>query len=294
VDAPLGPLTTHRKQTLKKKENQMGKGIPLSGSRVLITGGGSGIGRLMALGAAVKGADVTVWDLDADRAACVREEVAKLGATGSSLGIDVTDREAVYEAARAGGEVDVLINNAGVVGGRPLLEEPDDAIRRTLEVDLVSLFWVTKAFLPGMVERHRGTVVTVSSAAGMVAGAKMTDYAAAKFGAIGFNEALRNEMRQERTGVNTMIVCPFYIDTGMFDGVKTRIPWLLPILKPKKVAAEVLFGIERGAKQVILPPFVRIVPMLRLVPVTLMDWTADLFGINRSMEDFAGRPGDRA
>jgi all-trans-retinol dehydrogenase (NAD+) len=100
-------------------------------------------------------------------------------------------------------------------------------------------------------------------------------------------------MREGRTGVGTMVVCPFYIDTGMFHGVKTKVPLLLPILEPRRVAGAVLRGIERGSKRIIMPPFVRVVPLLRLGPVGAADWTANLFGINRSMEDFAGRDGDR-
>jgi all-trans-retinol dehydrogenase (NAD+) len=266
----------------------------LDGSRVLITGGGSGIGRLMALGAARTGATVTIWDLNSERADEVRDQIISEGGRAASYGVDVTDRDAVGVAAEVAGPIDILINNAGVVGGRALLDEPDSAIERTIDVNLLSLFWVTKAFLPGMISRGRGYVVTISSAAGIVAGSKMSDYAASKFGAIGFNESLRNEMRQGKTGVRTMVVCPFYIDTGMFKGVKTKVPALLPILKPREVAGAVLRGIERGDAQIIMPPFVRLVPALRLLPVSWMDKVADLFGINQSMEDFAGRPGDRA
>jgi all-trans-retinol dehydrogenase (NAD+) len=71
------------------------------------------------------------------------------------------------------------------------------------------------------------------------------------------------------------------------------VPLLLPILEPRRVAGAILRGIERGSKQIILPPFVRVVPLLRVQPVAVADWAADMFGINRSMEDFAGRSGDR-
>ena len=144
-----------------------------------------------------------------------------------------------------------------------------------------------------MIERRTGYVVTIASAACLVAGAKMSDYAASKAGAIAFNEALRNEMRDAATAVATMVVCPFYIDTGMFSGVKSRFPALLPILQPRQVAGAVLRGIERGSKQIVVPPLVRSVPLLRLLPVGAFDWVADQLGINESMEDFSGRRGDR-
>jgi all-trans-retinol dehydrogenase (NAD+) len=269
------------------------QGLALDGAAAVITGAGSGLGRRLALGAARKGCAVAVWDLDAARAESVRAEIAAEGGRATAHQVDVTDRAAVAAAAAATGPVDIVINNAGVVSGRPLLEETPAAIDRAIDVNLKGPFWVTRAFLPGMVQRGLGFVVTVASAAGLLAGSRMAAYAASKAGAIAFNESLRNELREAGSGLGTMVVCPFYIDTGMFAGVKTKVPALLPILQPRRVAGAILRGIERGSKQIIAPPFVRVVPLLRLGPVGWADWTADLFGINESMADFSGRAGDR-
>ncbi|MDR2373432.1 MAG: SDR family oxidoreductase [Bifidobacteriaceae bacterium] len=268
-------------------------GMALDGARVLITGGGSGIGRRLAIGAGRKGSAVTIWDRDLDRAEAVRAEVAAAGGLAAAHRVDVSDRQAVLAAAELTGPVDVVVNSAGVVSGRPLLDSPPESIERTLDVNLRALFWVTQAFLGAMVERRSGYVVTIASAAGMVAGSKMSDYAASKAGAIAFNEALRNELREAGAGVGTMVVCPFYTDTGMFAGVKSRYPALLPILEPRQVAGAILRGVERGSKQLVTPPLVRTVPLLRLLPVGAFDWVADRLGINESMADFAGRAGDR-
>ena len=271
----------------------MPRGTPFMDSTVLVTGGGSGLGRVLACGAAQRGARVVVWDLVAERADAVRDIIRSHGREASSAAVDVTDREAVERAAAQAGPVDVLVNNAGVVGGRLFLDSTPEQVERVLAVNLHSLYWVTRAFLPGMVERHGGTVVNVASAASLIGSAKMSDYAASKFGALGLTDALRNEMRVGKTGVNTMIVCPYYMSTGMFDGVATRSSWLLPILRPQTVAIKVLNGIERGAQQVIEPPFVRVVPLLRVLPPRVFDAAADLFGINHTMDDFVGREGDR-
>ncbi|MDR1851999.1 MAG: aldehyde dehydrogenase family protein [Propionibacteriaceae bacterium] len=268
--------------------------VPFKGARVVITGAGSGMGRLMAIGAAKRGASlVAIWDLSEERAQGVAKEVESYGAKALALAVDVTNQRQVAAAAKKTGDVDILINNAGVVGGRTLLEEPPAAVNRTIDVNLKALFWVTKAFLPGMISQHRGYVVTMASAAGLLGGAKMADYAASKFGAFGFNESLRNEMRQGKTGVGTMIVCPYYTKTGMFAGVKTKFPLLLPLLEPQKVADAVLDGVERGKKQIIKPWFVRTTFLLRNLPVSFLDAIADLFGINSSMSDFTGRSSDR-
>ncbi|MCL2489520.1 MAG: SDR family oxidoreductase [Propionibacteriaceae bacterium] len=268
--------------------------MTFEGTRVLVTGGGSGFGRLIACGAAQRGADeVIVWDLNRERADATVAVIKGHGCQARAIAVDVTDRGAVEAAAAETGDIDILVNNAGVVSGRPLLENSPESIERTLQVNLHSLFWVTRAFLPGMIERNWGTVVTISSAAGLIGPARMTDYVASKFGAFGFNESLRNELRAEGSAVSTLVVTPFFMSTGMFDGVKTRFPIVLPILRPTYVAAATLNAIENGRSALVEPWFVNTIPSLRLLPVKVFDTVADLFGINNSMDDFHGRKGDR-
>lgn len=272
-------------------------GMPLHGSTVLITGSGNGIGRLMALGAARRGARVVVWDLSAERGRGVGDEIRAAGGQADVFTVDVSDAGAVREAAAqtlaAVDGVDVVVNNAGVVSGRRLLEASDDAITRTFGVNVLALFWVTRAFLPGMMARDRGSVVTIASAAGLVGVARQTDYSASKHAAVGFDESLRAELRAAGSHVKTMVVCPYYIDTGMFAGVRSRVPWLLPILEEQKVAEAVLDGIESGRRQLVLPPLIRLVPVMRALPIRLFDRANDLLGVNRTMDHFTGRPGDR-
>jgi len=268
--------------------------MSFEGTRVLVTGGGSGLGRLIACGAAQRGArEVVIWDLNHDRAEATAAIIHGHDCAASAVAIDVTDQAAVAKAAGATGPIDILVNNAGVVSGRPLLENSPESIERTLQVNLHSLFWVTRAFLPGMVDRNWGTVVTVSSAAGLVAPARMTDYSASKFGAFGFSESLRNELRAENSAVNTLLVAPYFMSTGMFNGVSTRFPFLLPILRPTQVAVTTLNAIESGRSVLVKPWFVNSIPWLRLLPVKALDVVADFFGINHGMDDFHGRDGDR-
>ncbi|MCP3877740.1 MAG: short-chain dehydrogenase, partial [Sulfitobacter sp.] len=89
--------------------------------------------------------------------------------------------------------------------------------------------------------------------------------------------------------VKTTVICPFYIDTGMFAGVKTRFPWLLPIVDEHYAAARMVSAIRRGRPRLIMPPLVFTVPLLRLLPVGIFDWVAGFLGVNVSMEDFKGR-----
>lgn len=265
------------------------RGHRLRGARVLITGGGSGIGRLMALEAARRGAEVIVWDLSAEAGSGTVDRVRALGGAVRSAAVDVTDREAVYRAAAETGEVDVLINNAGVVSGARLLEIPDESIERTMGVNVLALYWVTRAFLGGMVERGHGSVVTIASAAGLVGVARQTDYSASKWAAVGFTESLRNELRADGHPIHTLAVCPFYIDTGMFAGVRTRFPRLLPILDPEEVTVTVLDALESGRQQLVLPPLVRALPALRVLPTPWFDRVMDALGVNQTMAHFTGR-----
>ena len=266
----------------------------LHNKHVLVTGGASGIGRLIALGCARVGASVTVWDLDAAGADRVALEASEAGASSAhGFTCDVSDRKQVYaradETRAAAGDVDVLVNNAGIVSGAPLLDLPDEKIERTFAVNTLALFWTTKAFLPAMKARGSGHVVTVASAAGLIGTARETDYAASKFAAVGFNEALRQELRRSGAGVRTTVVCPFYIDTGMFQGVKSRFPLLLPVLKEQQVADRVLKAVRRNTPQVQMPWMVQTLPMMRLLPVWAFDELADFFGLNNAMDAFTGR-----
>jgi all-trans-retinol dehydrogenase (NAD+) len=266
----------------------------INNKHVLITGGASGLGRRLAMRCAEMGAAVTILDLDEAGAEATAAEATACGAVPvRACACDVGDRAQVSACAAdvlaAQGPVDILVNNAGVVSGRPLLELSDEHIERTFRVNTLALFWTTKAFLPAMVARGSGHIVTVASAAGLIGSPRETDYAASKFAAVGFNEALRLELKRSAPGVKTTVVRPFYVDTGMFAGVKTRFPLLLPILKEGDVTERILRAIQHDTPQVDMPWMVRTLPLMRMLPVWAFDSLADFFGITVAMDEFTGR-----
>ncbi len=263
--------------------------VSLSGARALITGGASGLGRQLAIQAAAKGSHVIIWDMNLDAANKVVAEITGNGGTAEAHKVDITDLAAVNKLALEVGAVDVLFNNAGVVSGDWFLDLDPASIERTYKVNVLSLYWMTQAFLPAMVQANHGCVVTISSASGLLGVAKLTDYAASKFAAFGFMESLRSELRMKRSSVNTLTVCPHYIGTGMFDGVQTKFPWLLPILEEAKVAAKILASVEKGKAQLVMPKFVNVIPVTRILPVRAFDRVTDFFGVNRTMDHFRGR-----
>ncbi len=244
----------------------------LAGSTVLVTGAASGIGRLLSLEVARRGARPVLWDLSAEGLAAVAEELVALGADPLSAVVDVGEPFSVSAAAdqllAQVGAVDILVNNAGVVSGKPITELGVEEIERTFRVNVLSNYWTSRAFLPAMIRRNRGHVVTVASAAGLVGVARQTDYSASKHAAFGFDESLRVEMAHRAPGVITTVVCPYYIDTGMFDGVQSS-P-LLPILKEDHVVAKMVRAIERDRRTLFMPPLLYALPIAAGTPAEVV------------------------
>jgi all-trans-retinol dehydrogenase (NAD+) len=261
----------------------------IDGAVVVITGAASGIGRRLALRMADLGARVVLWDIDEARLAEVAAEIHRRARHEPRTAVvDVGSPDAVRRAAAAAGPVDILVNNAGVVSGRSIVDLTDRDIQKTFAVNALALFWTTRALLPGMIERGRGHLVTIASAAGLVGANRLTDYTASKHAAVGFDDALRAELRRRAPGIVTTVVCPFYINTGMFAGAKTRFPLLLPILDEADVVERVVRAIRRNERRVVMPRLVRILPLLRILPVAWFDRITDFFGVNASMDGFSG------
>jgi all-trans-retinol dehydrogenase (NAD+) len=234
----------------------------INGSRALITGAASGIGRLLARELGKAGASLALWDIDAEGLSDARAELRSAGCDVDIYVCDLTRREVDISPAE---------------------------IERTFQVNTLALFWTAKAFLPGMLERDRGHLVTIASAAGLAGTSKLTDYCSSKFAAVGFDESLRVELKRQGSRIVTTVVCPFYTDTGMFEGVRTRFPWLLPILDPEYVVRRTLRAIEKDRRRLVMPRFVYTGWPSRLLPVDWFDAMMAFFGISHSMDDFRGR-----
>eukprot|EP00823_Brevimastigomonas_motovehiculus_P003939 TRINITY_DN2516_c0_g1_i1.p1 TRINITY_DN2516_c0_g1~~TRINITY_DN2516_c0_g1_i1.p1 ORF type:complete len:340 (+),score=58.81 TRINITY_DN2516_c0_g1_i1:55-1074(+) len=259
---------------------------------IVVTGGSSGIGRLMCKLFAQQGARVVIWDLNAKPAEEVCNEIKKDGGRADFFQCDVSKYEMVYSVAeqvkKSIGPVDILVNNAGVVSGRPITELTEQAIQRTYAVNVLAHYWTVKAFLPDMIKRNHGHIVSIASAAGWVGTAKMTDYAGSKFAAIGMAESLRYELMQSgASGVHVTCVAPYYISTGMFEGVQTH-P-LLGILKPEYVAQEIVDAVRTNKAFLTMPALVNSISLFRLLPQWMFDWVMGFLKLNRCMEHFSGR-----
>lgn len=270
----------------------------ISGQTVLVTGAGSGIGRLLALEFASNSCRVVLWDVNTRGNEETARLARKMGATVRCYTVDVSDREQVYAAAKQVttelGQVDILVNNAGVVTGHKFLHCPDAMIMRTMNVNSTAHFWTVKAFLPAMISRNHGHIVTVASSAGLVGVSGLADYCSSKFAAVGFEESLRFELDSlGKDGVHTTVVCPYLISTGMFDGCSVRFPWLLNALDPEYVAAQILDAVLRNQQLLILPRLLNVFLALKgILPVKCASIISDYMGASHMMDTFKGRRND--
>ncbi|MCU1455366.1 MAG: Short-chain dehydrogenase [Acidimicrobiales bacterium] len=187
----------------------------LFGAHAVITGGSSGIGLATAHALAARGASVSLVARDPERLAAAAAELTAAGATVRTASVDVADgdalRTALDELVGAAGPCDVLITSAGQARPGHFLQLDDDVFRRMVEVDYFGTLYAIRAVAPAMVERHRGSIVAISSAAGLVGIYGYTAYAPAKFAVRGLCEALRDELRP--AGVHVACVFPPDVDT---------------------------------------------------------------------------------
>jgi all-trans-retinol dehydrogenase (NAD+) len=267
----------------------------VKGQRVLITGSGSGLGRLMAHRFAKLGCTVVLLDVDKAGNEQTRTSISQLGASAHAYACDISQRDDVYrvldKVKTEVGDIDILINNAGIVSGHKILQCPDALLQKTMDVNATAHFWTVKSLLPAMLKRNHGHVVTVASGAGLTGVNGLADYCASKFAAVGFDESLRCELDSlGKHGVRTTVICPFFINTGMFDGIVTRFPSLLPILEPEYAADRIMDGILCNQHIVCIPRILYMFAALKhLIPTKAFLLMANFVGTNQSMDDFKGR-----
>ncbi|NXT72650.1 RDHE2 dehydrogenase, partial [Chaetops frenatus] len=268
----------------------------VSGEIVLITGAGSGIGRLLAVKFASLGATVVLWDINQEGLNCTVRQARENGAGRVHAYVcDCSKRQDVYRVAdqvkKEVGDVSILINNAGIVIGKRFLDSPDSLVEKTMEVNTMAHFWTSKAFLPAMIAANHGHLVSIASCAGLCGSNQLSDYCASKFAAVGFAESIDMEMRSLRkTGVKTTIVCPYVINTGMFDGVKSKWPRVLPLLDPEYVAERIVSAVRQNQVMLFIPRIVYVLYFLKsFLPVKAAVLLLDYFGNLDIMSTFKGR-----
>jgi len=197
--------------------------VRLADKIALVTGGGAGIGRAIALAMAREGAQLLIADIQRQAAEAVVREVESLGGKGAALTADVSQeaqvRQMIDGGIRRGGRIDILVNNAGIVPGLGLpftrqVEADWDAV---FNVNMKSVFFACKAIAPHFMERRSGTIVNVSSIAGPLSSQTMPSYSVAKMGVITFTKIVAKDLAAY--GVNVNAICPGLLYTDMWKKI---------------------------------------------------------------------------
>lgn len=274
----------------------------IKGTNVLITGGASGIGRIMGRICLEKGvSNLIVWDINQANIDKTEAELSdvKPAEAGVSKGqihsyiVNVSDPQAIklaYEKVKSEvGEVDILVNCAGIVRGNNTFDKQTvQDIDLTMDINANAPMYVALAVLPDMLRRDRGHICNIASAAGMLGVPKLSVYCASKWAVIGWTESMRVELKQARSHVRVTSVAPYFINTGMFDGVNSKV---FPILDPEKTAAKIIRAVEVGKSFRGIPfayHFIRI--WQGLLPNFLFDFIfGKVFGVYSVMDHFTGR-----
>src|SRR5215218_2236663 len=258
--------------------------IELREAHVIVTGGSSGIGLATGRLLAARGATVSLLARGQDRLESAAEELRAGGATIHARAVDVAEQAALSaafdELAAAAGPCDVLVSCAGLARPGRFLELPDEVFRQMIEVDYFGTLYAMRAVAPGMVERGRGSLVAVSSAAGLLGVYGYSAYGPAKFAVRGLMESLRAEL--EPHGLHVGVVYPPDVDTpqlaeeDQWKPAETRaITGTIKPLTAEAVATAIVAGIERR-RFVICPDLgTRALSRLGGLVAPVLNWSFD-------------------
>jgi all-trans-retinol dehydrogenase (NAD+) len=268
----------------------------IRGTNVLVTGGANGIGKLMGLKCLQEGAaNLIIWDINEDNLQKTARDFSSKGYKNvHTFVVDVSNTDDIEKSATEVlleiGNIDILFNNAGIVAGKKSFwEHTAKDIEKTLSINVSGVMNVTRVFIQDMIKQRKGHIINIASASGLIPLPKGSVYASSKWAVLGWSESLRMEFELEGKDLHVTTVCPSFIDTGMFKGVKA--PILFPLLQPEDVTNKIIKAVKNNDAMLLMPENVNIVPFLKGVfPTKIFDKVAGFLGVYSSMNSFEGRP----
>ncbi|MCF8239970.1 MAG: SDR family NAD(P)-dependent oxidoreductase [Melioribacteraceae bacterium] len=272
--------------------------MKLQGKTAVVTGAAMGIGFATVKRLLNEGCYISMWDINEDN---LNNAFEDLGSPENVqlLVCDVADNSQVQNCAAATknkfGSVDILINNAGFVKGGDLDDLDNEVWEKTIDINLTSLIYTCKAFLPGMYEKNFGHIVNISSASSALGVPSLSVYTATKWAVWGFTESMRFEsINKGKKGVRWSSIHPSYIKSGMFEGAKLGFlgNLIVPLLNDHDIIAKaiVVDALMKGKYSIKRPRTVRLAVLLRgILPDRIFQYLMIILGVNKSMNNWKGR-----
>ena len=255
----------------------------LSGKVVAITGGARGIGKATATALVRKGCRVAIGDLNL---ALAEQTAAELGGGTIALPLDVTDRASfagfLDEAEKQLGQLDVLVNNAGIMPVTPFVEESEESARRQVDINLHGVIAGTQLAIKRMQPRGTGHIVNIASSAGKAGVPGIATYSATKHAVVGLSEAVRAELRG--SGIEISCVMPLPVNTGLMDGVSDQ--RVIKKVEPEDVANEIVDALEVPRFDVFVPRWLKATVVTgTLLPRRAREAVARFMGVDKVLTE---------
>lgn len=226
----------------------------LKGKKALITGAGKGIGKALAIAFAKEGISVALLSRTTTDLEEVAEQVRVFGVEALVVEADVSNLNAVNNAAdkvlKSFGTIDILVNNAGIGKFGNFMDLEPSAWEQVININLMGAYYVTRAFLPQMIERKIGDIINISSTAGLNGNAMTSAYSASKFGLIGMTDSLMKEVRKHNIRVNCLI--PSTVATDMALDLKLTDGNPEKVMQPEDIAELLVSQLKLNRRVVVV------------------------------------------
>ena len=283
------------------------KWFSIANRSALITGAGSGLGRALALEVVKKGSSmIVIVDVNSEALQDTKQMITSILSSKHSSSnapkvqvISVVadlsskaDLERMFQTIPK--DIDVVINNAGIVTGLSWEQLSYDDLQHSLRVNTLAHFAISKAYLPNMLKKGSGMIVNVASLMATMGGARLLAYSSSKAALMNLHESLRFDLKRNgQIGVHLLLVCPYAFASGMFEGIfesnwLTR--FLFPVMKTESVASRIIQAMEGKEHVLFVPTILGYAAYLaKFFPIWLYDFVLSLFGAVDGMDTFRGR-----
>lgn len=252
-----------------------------------------GIGYALATHFTRDRAKIVLVDINEAALQKAAAELSSLGGEIYPFICDVRDRVQVYELAskvhEKVGSVDILVNNAGVAYAAKFMDIPDEVHQEIMDVNIMGYMWMTKAFLPDMLDKKRGHLVYLASAAALGGTPNLSSYSASKHAVMGLAEALRWELMMDKRlkDVHVTVVCPGFVATAMVEGAKaTR--GTKPFT-PEEVGMKIYQAMKADKAMLVTPAIVWLELLTKILPPTLAMGLIRFTRVDTCLDEWTGQ-----